>query len=216
MYRICFNVFLILLISSGITMAAVPDTSYKTMKDTTFFRSTLTTYNASLKTIECDFMQQKYMSILKDPVESKGYFCYKNGVMIRWEYLEPFNYLIIINNGKMFMKDDEKINSYDLTASESFNKLNTILGKILQGNVLDDKNDFICKYYENDLSYKLALTPRSKDIKAFFKDIVLYFDKKLFSVARVQMNEVSGDRTDIWFDDRKVNKEIADDKFILK
>lgn len=156
------------------------------------------------------------MSILTEPVESDGYFCFKNGVMIRWEYTTPFQYLIIINNGRMYIKDDEKKNSYDLTASESFNKLNTILGKILQGNVLSDKNDFNCRYYENDINFKLILMPKSKDIKAFFKEIILFFEKDLFSVARVQMIEVSGDKTDIMFSNRKINSDISDDKFILK
>lgn len=216
MNRISLKIVVILLLSSGAALAAVPDTSYKTMKDTAFFNNRLKTYNAGLHTIECDFVQQKYMSILTEPVVSNGKFCYKNGVMIRWEYTDPFKYVIIINNGRMSIKDDEKISSYDLTASESFNKLNTILGKILQGNVLNDKNDFTCSYYENDLNYKLVLTPGSKDIKAFFKNIILFFEKKMFSVSRVLMNEVSGDKTDILFNNRKINNEISDDKFILK
>ncbi len=116
----------------------------------------------------------------------------------------------------MFIKDENRKNSYDLTASESFQKLNTILGNILQGDVLNDKNDFSCSYFENDLNYKLVLAPKSKDIKVFFKEIVLYFGKDLFSVSRVTLNEVSGDKTDIWFNDRKINIDIPDEKFIIK
>ena len=216
MNRILVNITLILLFSSATVMSAVPDTSYKTMKDTVLFKNRLKAYTSDLATIECDFVQQKYMSILTEPVASNGYFCYKNGVMIRWEYTEPFNYLIIINNGRMFIKDDEKKNSFDLTASESFNKLNAILAKILKGNVQDDKKDFSCNYYENELNYKLVLKPKAKDIKVFFKEIVLFFEKKFFSVARVQLNEVSGDKTDIFFNNRKINGEIPDEKFILK
>lgn len=216
MNKISVKIFLVLLFCSVAVRAAVLDTAYKTMKDTVLFKSKLKAYTSDLATIECDFVQQKYMSILTEPVASNGYFAYKNGVMIRWEYTKPFSYLIIINNGRMFIKDDEKKNSFDLTASESFNKLNTILAKILKGNVLDDKKDFSCNYYENELNYKLVLKPKAKDIKGFFKEIVLFFEKKLFSVARVQLNEVSGDRTDIFFINRKINGEIPDNKFILK
>lgn len=216
MNKISVKIFLVLLFCSVAVRAAVVDTAYKTMKDTVLFKSKLKAYTSNLATIECDFVQQKYMSILTEPVASNGYFAYKNGVMIRWEYTEPFSYLIIINNGRMFIKDDEKKNSFDLTASESFNKLNSILAKILKGNVLDDKKDFNCNYYENEFNYKLVLKPKAKDIKGFFKEIVLFFEKKFFSVARVQLNEVSGDRTDIFFNNRKINGEITDDKFILK
>ncbi|HOY31145.1 MAG TPA: outer membrane lipoprotein carrier protein LolA [Bacteroidales bacterium] len=214
MNRLSVTIWLVLLLSSGITIAVTPDTTYRVMKDTALFNTLLKNYNAELSTIECDFVQLKYMSILKQPVESYGRFCYKNGMMIRWEYTEPFKYLIIINNGRMFVKDEEKINSFDLTASESFNKLNTMLGKIVNGRVLDDKNDFLCNYFENDLNYKLVLYPKSKDLNNFFREIVLYFGKELFSVARVQMKELSGDKTDILFNNRKINHEIPEDKFI--
>ncbi len=200
----------------GNIKAGVPDTAYKTMKDTAHFISLLKTYNANLISIESDFVQLKTMKILKDAVKSKGFFCFKNGPMIRWEYTEPFRYLIIINNGKMFVRDGEKNNSYDFTASESFKKLSAILGGIVKGDVLSDKNDFSCRFLENNVTYKLILTPLAGDVKDYFRDFVLVFDKKMFSVSHVQMNEVSGDVTDIWFNNRKINSGVSDELFIIK
>ena len=86
----------------------------------------------------------------------------------------------------------------------------------MQGNVLDDKNDFACNYFENDLNYKLVLTPKSKELKGFFSRVILYFDKKQFSVSRVVLVEISGDKTDIEFTERKINLGIPDDKFLLQ
>lgn len=216
MYKTIIKIITVFFLTINIACAAGGDTTYRSLKDTIFFKKTLADYSEKLSTIESDFVQEKYMRILTTPVESDGYFCYKNGVMIRWEYVTPFSYIIVINNGRMSIRDENKTNSYDLTASQSFIKLNAFLGKILQGDVLTDKNDFSYAYFENDLYYKLVLKPKSKDIKVFFNEIVLYFEKKMFSVARVVMREVSGDKTDITFKNRKINTEIPDEKFILK
>lgn len=216
MNRTILQFIIILLLAVNTSLAGTPDSTYRLMRDTLTFRSLLKSYTTGLKSLECDFVQKKSMNIFTEPVVSQGYFCYKDAVMVRWEYKDPFQYLVIINNGRMFIKDNDKTNTFDLTTSESFTKLNTILGKILQGNVLNDKNDFSCSFYENDLNYKLVLVPKAKDIRNFIKDIDLYLEKKQFSVSRLLLDEVSGDNTDILFNNRKINIEISDDKFIVK
>lgn len=216
MIRLIVKLLCLFILSAGNINAGVPDTTYKTMKDTALFAGLLKSYNAGLKSIESDFVQYKIMQILNNAVKSEGYFCYKNETMVRWEYTAPFSYLIIINDGKIIVKDGEKCNAYDFTASESFNNLSSLLGKILKGEVLHDNKNFTCRFYENEITYKLILTPRPGEIKDYFREIVLFFDKKMFSVSRVQINEVSGDVTDIWFNNRKINGVLSDEQFLIK
>jgi outer membrane lipoprotein-sorting protein len=90
------------------------------------------------------------------------------------------------------------------------------LGKLLQGDIFNNKADFACKYFENDANYKLVLIPEEKELKKIFSSIMLYFDKKLFSVSRVEMIEVSGDKTEIEFTGRKINQGVSDDKFNIR
>jgi outer membrane lipoprotein-sorting protein len=62
----------------------------------------------------------------------------------------------------------------------------------------------------------LKLKPLSKEMKKFFKEIAICFDKKDVSVTIIKMIELSGDYTEIKFISKRLNVEIPDDKFILK
>ena len=202
-----------MVISASSLFAAVNDTTYKVLTDTATLNGHIRTYSKNLQTIESNFVQMKTMSVLRTPSKSVGYFCFKNPGMVRWEYTDPFKYLVVINNNRLYMTDDNKTKSFDMTSTKSFVVLTSNLGKLLQGSVFDNKSDFSCSYYENDNTYKLILTPKVKTLKAYFSNIVLYFDKKNFSVSRVVMLEIKGDKTEIIFNDRKINEGISDDKF---
>lgn len=192
------------------------DTAFLPVKDTLSLKLKISKSSEINKTIESDFVQEKHMSIFTEPVISKGHFCYKNKTMVRWEYIDPFEYLVIINNGKLSVKDNAKISSYDMTANSAFIEINSKLNSIIKGDIVNDKKDFIIKYFENKSFYQLRLKPLSKDMKNFFKEIIIYFDKKDASVARIKMVELTDDYTEIKFIDKKVNVDISDEKFNLK
>jgi outer membrane lipoprotein-sorting protein len=209
-------IFFLLVVSLTSLWASPPDTTFKALKDTALLRSRITTYSKNLSTLESSFVQRKYMSVLTEPSKSSGYFCFKNPGKVRWEYSEPFKYLVVINNDRLYLKDDNKTRSFEMTSSKSFVALSSGLGKLLQGDIYDKKNEFTCKYFENELSYKVVLVPVTKELKKVFLAIQLYFDKKLFSVSRVVMIELSGDKTEIEFTSRKINEGVDDSKFSIK
>jgi outer membrane lipoprotein-sorting protein len=210
------GIFLLVFISFASLSASPSDTTYKVIKDTTLLRSKISAYSKNLLTLECSFIQLKYLSVLTEASKSKGYFCFKNPGMVRWEYTEPFKYLVIINNDRLFLKDDNKTRSYEMTSGKAFVAMSAGLGKLLHGDIFENKADFACKYFENDGNYKLALVPKTKELKKIFSSILLLFDKKQFSVSKVVMIELSGDKTEIVFTDRKINEGMADDKFKIR
>ena len=209
--------FLCLILLAAIpALAATPDTTFKVLQDTASLNARIRAYSENLQTIESNFTQLKYMSVLTEPSKSTGYFCYKNPGRVRWEYLEPFTYLVVINNNRFEMKDGGKTTSYNMASTKAFVAMSAGFGELLKGNIFNKTSDFSCQYYENGLTYKLILVPNAKALKKYFNSIVLYFDKKLFSVSRVVMIEWKGDRTDIEFTGRKINEGLADDMFIIK
>jgi outer membrane lipoprotein-sorting protein len=192
------------------------DTSYTPVKDTITLKKKISGSSEINKTIESNFIQEKHMSIFTEPVTSKGRFSYKNKTMVRWEYTEPFEYVVVINNGKLSVRDNSKVNSYDMTANSAFLEINGKLNAIIKGDIVNDNKDFRIRYFENNSLYLLKLKPLSKDMKNFFKEIEICFDKKDISVSIIKMVELSGDFTEIKFIGKKINVEISDDKFNLK
>src|SRR3989304_2218864 len=75
------------------------------LKDVPGFRARLETLSDKVSTIESDFIQEKSLSVLANTIVSRGHFWYKKENNIRWEYVSPYKYLIIITNNQIFIKE---------------------------------------------------------------------------------------------------------------
>jgi outer membrane lipoprotein-sorting protein len=205
---------ILLLLLSLASIAQVP-AGYKPVKDTTAFKVKMEAQSKLVTSLESDFTQEKYLSVMSEKIISKGHFLFKKVNMLRWEYNSPYNYLIAINKDKMFIKDNGKVSKYDINSNKMFKSINEMMVNTVQGNLLNNK-DYKAKFYENDKFYLLELTPLQKGAKDFLKVIQLYINKTDYAVDKVKMIEPSDDYTCIDFTNRKTNQPISDEKFIIK
>lgn len=197
------------------TISAQVPAGYKPVKDTAAFKQQMQAQSKLVNTIESDFTQEKYLSVMSEKIITKGHFLFKKVNMLRWEYTDPLKYLIAINKDKMFIKDNGKVSKYDINSNKMFKSINEMMVNTVQGNLLNNK-DYKAKYYENEKFYLLELSPLQKGAKDFLKVIQLYIDKKDYAVVKVKMIEPSDDYTMIDFSNRKTNQPIGDEKFIVK
>ena len=189
---------------------------FKEMKDTTHFIQQLNEMTNSLKSIESDFIQEKNLAMLEEKIISKGSFSFKKKNLIRWQYNEPYKYLVIINNNKVLIKDENKTNKFDMKSNKIFRKVNDLLSDCMQGTILSKRNEYSVSFFENESFFIVKLLPLNKSMKDFIGNIHIYFDKKDFSVSKIDMVEPSGDNTLISFKNKKINQALADEKFIIK
>jgi outer membrane lipoprotein-sorting protein len=208
------SISLISLFVSLSCLAQLPS-GYKAVKDTTAFKQKMEAQSKLINTLESDFTQEKYLSVMSEKIISKGHFHFKKINMLRWEYNDPYKYLIAINKNKMYIKDNGKVSKYDINSNKMFKSINEMMVNTVQGNLLNNK-DYKAKFYENDKFYLLELTPTLKGAKDFLKVIQLYINKVDYAVDKVKMIEPSDDYTSIDFSNRKTNQAIADEKFIIK
>ena len=188
---------------------------FSTMKDTTAFKNKMEAQSKVMNTMESDFTQEKYLSVMSENIVSKGHFYFKKTNMLRWEYTVPYSYLIAINKDKMFIRDNGKVNKYDINSNKMFKSINEMMVATVQGNLLSNK-DYKAKYYESDKFYLIELFPVQKAAKDFLKSIQLYINKTDYAVDKVKMIEPSEDYTSIDFTNRKTNQPIGDEKFTIK
>lgn len=167
-----------------------------------------------ITTFQSSFKQQKYMSYLDATVESSGSFFYKTPQQIRWEYTNPYQYLIIINNGKFIVKSQNQKQGSIPKENKLFDQLNSIVQSVFKGKLGQD-NNFATSFLENNTSYKLVLIPKSSEMKAVFREINLWFDKTSLNISKIQIIESSGDYTMLTFDKFLYNKNIPDLEFII-
>ena len=166
----------------------------------------------SIQTLRASFSQEKYMSILDNPFVSEGNFFYKQTNKVRWEYLEPFIYTVILRDGHVKIRDGEDVENYNLGNNTIFREINDIISGMMNGKMLEDKS-FSTTLYENTREYKAVLIPQVPSMRKFIDEVHLYFDKNSKLVVKVEMMEKGGDKTVIILTDYQVNTPIAENVF---
>jgi outer membrane lipoprotein-sorting protein len=207
------QIFYILLCVLSVPLCA--QTGFKLVKDTVLLKEKINHISKETNSLESDFIQVKTLSMLSEKITSKGHFCFKKDNLLRWEYVSPYTYIIVINKEKVLIKDENKLKKYDMNSNKIFKEINDIMISCINGNILNS-NKFKIVYSENDKGYRLELTPLAKGMKESLKKIYMYFDKAVTSVIKLEMVESTDDFTVIDFTNKKVNGDIPAEKFILK
>jgi outer membrane lipoprotein carrier protein len=171
--------------------------------------------SSQIKTISCDFIQKKHLEYLDEVIESKGKFIYKAPGQLRWEYVDPFSYLIILSNGMFTVVDGSKKSEFDLKKNKAFKELNDIIVSSVNGSLIESKR-FAIDIKENKTHYQVTLNPLNDEMKKVLSSIELYFSKSDLSVERTRMIESQQDYTEILFVKRVFNQAIAANAFSAK
>ncbi|MCX6249022.1 MAG: outer membrane lipoprotein carrier protein LolA [Bacteroidetes bacterium] len=188
---------------------------YTEVKDPAAFKKKFSEVTRKTQTIESDFIQEKNLSVLSDKITMKGRFMFKKENKLRWEYTNPYHYLIILNNGTMYTQDEDKKQKIDVGNNKMFTEINSIIMGCVEGNLFNDEKKFVTSFLENQESYLVTLKPRASSLKYYLSEIRICFDKKDLMVTRLEMHEPSGDYTKIDFSGKKINTFLPDEKFLL-
>ena len=207
-------VLILLVLCSAISLKA-QYTGYTLMTDLSKFKQEFAAAAQKTGSIKSDFVQEKNLSMLSEKIISKGKFWFKKENQVRMEYTTPFEYLMVINKDKVFIKDGQKQNTINTKSNKLFQQINKITVDCVQGNVLGNA-DFKIRVFESKGSYLVEMAPVAKGLKDFFKTINVIVDKKDYAVTNIEMNENSGDNTIIRFTNKEMNTNIPDALFVIK
>jgi outer membrane lipoprotein-sorting protein len=186
------------------------------MKDVTGFKEKLVTMSDKVNTIESDFVQEKNLSMLSNKIISKGHFCYKKDNNIRWEYFQPYHYLIIISNNKIFIKEDKNQKQYDLQSNTMFQEMNKFISGCIQGDILKNEKEYKVGYFEDDKAFFVSMVPKAEAMRKMLNEVQIWFNRNDLTVSRITMVESGGDYTKIDFMNKKLNADIPIEKFSFK
>jgi len=210
------SIFLVTFFLFTILVTVAQEKGFKPIENSTELRNDLNALTANSSTIQSDFVQEKHLSFLSENIISKGKFAFKNPDLLRWEYTEPFNYIIVFNDKSILINDDGKISSFDTQSNKMFSEINNMMVGTIQGSLFNDSERFNVKYFESEKQYLLELEPKMAEMKSMLKTIKIFIDKTDNSVASIKMIETSEDYTKINFLNRKLNQPIDITKFQLQ
>ena len=202
-----------LLICCLLTLSAsAQHTGYKPLSNAEEFRKKFIQASQATQSIQCDFTQNKNLSMLSDKIVSTGQFWFKRDNKVRMEYKKPTYYLLVINGNNIKTKDGSKENKVSAKSNKMFEQVNKMMIDCVQGTILTNSN-FTTAIFENPTSYLVELTPTTKNLKGIFKTIDVIVDKKDYSATGLEMLEQSGDNTVITFHHKQINGTISDAVF---
>jgi len=99
------------------------NSSYTEIKDLKILENKIEANTSKINTIISDFVQEKKLDYLDATITSKGKFWFKKSNFLRWEYFEPYKYLIVINAGKFYIKNESKVSVYDVNTNKVFKEV---------------------------------------------------------------------------------------------
>jgi len=168
----------------------------------------------SVNSIQSDFVQEKYMDFLDVTLESKGKYWFKKENSIRWQYTEPYNYIVIISDGKINISDDGKNSEFKVKGNKIFERINYIIVASMKGEILESE-DFEVAIFENNTYYLVKLKTLNKEIAEVIKEMEMYFEKNTLSISEIKMIEPNKDYILIRYKNKKINEPIPASIFAL-
>jgi len=169
-------------------------------------------FSQKTQSITSDFAQEKEMSFLEEKVTSTGKFYFQKENRLRWEYLKPYHYVIILNNNRIRIIDEGEVKDYDAGSNRMFVEISGVMSGLVDGTLLQS-GQFDQTWHEAAGYYRVILVPRETMMKDYLSRIALKLNKQDFSVDELKMFEKSGDYTLITFRNKKMNEAIAADIF---
>jgi outer membrane lipoprotein-sorting protein len=185
---------------------------YTELKNQEPFRKTFLQSMQSTESIQADFNQEKSLTMLSEKMNANGRFQYRKSDKLRMEYLHPYTYLMILNNGKIYVKDGQKETTLSAGSNPVLKQVNRILIECVSGTMLDNP-DFQPRIFENAGSWLIEFKPLAKNLKELYKNINIVLDKKDFTATSIGMYDASGDKTIIRFQNKELNVQIPDSVF---
>lgn len=174
------------------------------------FTQELNHHNASLKTIQSQFIQKRAMSVLQNTVEIKGHFYYSvpNAMLLDFDNGD----YIKMTESHFEIKNGDKVSSTKITANPMLRQLSSVLNSCVSGNIQSMIIGYNTSIKKSDKSWTLTMQP-STSKKTQSAQIIIEFDRNDMSISKLKIVESNGDYIMYHFFNKKINEAINPEIF---
>lgn len=161
---------------------------------------------SGMESIKGDIQQEKSFAFLTEKLISKGVFIYQKENRLRWQFNEPIDYIILINENSMRLKEDGDEKKYK-GMNQILRQVKEIILGCIDGSIMSNPN-YKTVFSTNESDIRIQLQPKEKNLKQFIQQIQVHFAKDGSVLKKVTLTDPSGDTTDIFFSNVKTNQQI--------
>jgi outer membrane lipoprotein-sorting protein len=164
-------------------------------------------------TLTCDFQQEREVSVLTEKGISRGRLVYQKDVGLLWQYNMPDHSGFLFRNNELvlFGKDGKPV--ADNGAGGLFRNIGNILLMGLNGDILDENEDFRTQYVNESDYIHVKLVPVKREMKRILSELELFFRKEDYRIQTVVIHEASGDKTTVRMGNMLINVPVEDKMF---
>lgn len=166
---------------------------------------------AAMQSIQGKIRQEKSFAFLEDKLVSTGSFSYKKENRLRWQFNEPIDYIILIKENSMRLREDGKEKQYK-GVDKILSQVKEIILGCIDGSIISNPN-YKTVFFASPTALKIDLQPKDKRLREFIQRIEVEFEKKDTRLKSVLLTDPSGDITRILFSDIRVGQPINESAF---
>ena len=175
--------------------------------------ASLTETASSMQTMQCRFVQSKTMSMLAEPSVSEGKMYFASPDRLRWEYVKPYAFALVVNGERIVKITDGQAEALDGNSGRMYQGITSMIMGSASGKKLFDATTFDIVLYDDGACWKAEMTPKRRDMKRMFSQLVFHFDKKTQIIDHVEFLDPKGDNTVIRFEEIRLNEKIGEEQF---
>ncbi|MDC0303685.1 outer membrane lipoprotein carrier protein LolA [Flavobacteriales bacterium] len=165
----------------------------------------------NMESIKGDIKQEKSFSFLTEKLISKGIFIYQKESKLRWEFNDPIEYIILINENSMRLKEEGEEKKYT-GMNQILRQVKEIILGCVDGSIMEDSH-YKTAFSSNRVSLRIELQPKERNLKEFIQQIDVEFTQIGSTLRKVTLTDPSGDMTDILFSNISTNNQIDEAVF---
>ncbi|MBQ5571774.1 MAG: outer membrane lipoprotein carrier protein LolA [Bacteroidales bacterium] len=167
--------------------------------------SEITKNTVGIQSLSCQFTQTKQSSLLVDNAEAKGKMSYSRPKSMRWEYITPYSYALVVEGDSLSMTGNGTA-STNQKANRMMKEMSSLIIGSINGERLFDERTFSINIYEETGCYRVKMNPKRKDMQRMFQNITFLFGSDDYTVRSVVLTEKSGDATTINFENLTIKR----------
>ena len=175
--------------------------------------ASLTQAATSMQSLQCRFVQSKTMAMLTEPSVSEGTMHFVSPDRLRWEYTTPYAFALIVNGDRIVKVTDGKTEVLEGNSGKMYQGIVSVIMGSASGKNLFDATMFDVALFDDGACWKAEMTPKRRDMKRMFSQLVFHFDKKTRTIDHVEFLEPKGDKTVIRFEGKRLNEAINENIF---
>lgn len=195
-----------------ISAIAIAQKAPLTASEISGFKEGVARQAENLESLSSDFIQTKHIQLMEENAVSTGKLFYRSPNVLKWEYKQPYNYIIIFRENQLFINDEGDKSVSKLKSNKLFEKLVALISGSINGKLLSDPENFEVTYFKTGKTISAVIIPKDRILKQMCQEILLVFNQQ-HHVDSVMLLEEEGDFTKIEFRNIKMNHNLDDSVF---